>query len=296
VAEFRENWPEAQKHLKSWLALDPNNATAMQRMAACLVPQKKVTEALDELQRAARSDPRLATPEVMLAQMCEQAGDRENARKYMIHALTAAPKDVKIRLAAARWAFETGNLVEAKQQVEWALKLDEKSLDAMVLRGVIAIFQKDYRTAEAYLNEANLQAHGENFPASNNLALALAEQKDENKRKRALKLAEDNLSHFQKTPDAISTYGWVLYRMGRLDEAEKYLRAAASMGAIKPDTLYNLAQLYADRKRPGDAAEAKKWLEGALRVPGPFAMREEAKALLEQLSKQKTTGTDPSIP
>jgi tetratricopeptide (TPR) repeat protein len=290
VAEARDNWAEAQRQLDAWLKVDPDNAAVMQRLARSLVQQKKVTDALEELKKATKADPTGAArgiqrgtviPEAIVARLCEQAGDRGNAKIYMALALAAAPKDPMTRLAAARWALETEQFDEAQRQVDAAMKLDEKSLEALILRGAIAAFQKDYRTAERYFDAARLQAP-ENFVASNNLALALVEQKDETKKRRALGYAEENVKRFPKSADAISTYGWVLYKSGRLDEADQALRAAMSGGMSSPDTAYYLARLDVDRNR---ADEAKMLLKGAMKTPGPFAMRQEAKLLLEQLNK-----------
>lgn len=282
VGEARENWAEAQRQLQAWLTIDPNNVNVMQRLARCLVQQNNLTDALAELKKAAKVDPKLLTPEAILARLCEQAGNRESARKYMIQALIEAPKDLNTRLAAARWAFETEQFAEALKQVEAAMKQDSKSFDAKILRGMIAAFQKDYRTAEGYFEQAHLQSP-EDFRASNNLALALAEQKDRSKWGRAKLVAEENKNRFPKSAEALSTYGWVLYRLGQVEEADKYLWAAISGGSFSPDTAYRLARVELDCNR---ADKAKTLLETALKTPGPFAMRQEAKALLAQLGSK----------
>ena len=94
--------------------------------------------------------PQLLTPEALLAQSYERAGDRENAKKWMIAALTLAPKDPKTRLVAAHWGFTGRTLERAQTQAAAALQLDPTSFTAKILRGVVAIFQKDYPTAERY--------------------------------------------------------------------------------------------------------------------------------------------------
>ncbi len=281
VSEARQDWPGAQKKLEAWLKLDPKSSVAMQRLARCLFQQKNAQGALEKLKEAAKADPDVLTPEAILAQFYEQAGDRENAKKWMAKALAAAPKDLKTHLVAGQWALETGQLDEAQTQATAAMQIDPKSLDAKVLRGVIALFQKDYPAAERYFEAAHLQSP-RNFAASNNLALALIEQKDEAKKRRALEYAENNVQQFPKVAEAASTYGWVLYKMGRLDDAEKALQAAVNSGAMNADTAYYIARLSVDR---GREAQAKQWLESALKSTGPFAMRQEAQALMEQLKK-----------
>jgi Tfp pilus assembly protein PilF len=281
VAEFHDNWGEMKKQLEAWVKLDPNSVTALQRLAHCLVHQKDLAGALEQLKKAEKADPQSLVPEAILARLCEQAADHENAKKYMTAALATNPKDLKTRLSAAQWAFETGQLDEAQAQATAALKLDDKSLDAKVLRGEIARFQKDYPTAERYFEDAHLQAP-DNSLITNNLALALVEQTDKSKKTQALAYAEANRRQYQDSPDVAATYGWVLYKRGNVEDAERVLRAVAGAAPLKADTAYYLARVDVDRNKE---IEAKALLEGALKTTNPFAMRQEAKALLEQLKK-----------
>jgi len=281
VDEARGRWAEAQKQLEAWLKFDPKSAPAMQRLGRCLFHQKDAAGALQKLREAAKAEPEMLTPEAFLAQLYEQSGDRENAKKWMAEALAAAPKDLKTRLIVGQWALETEQLDEAQKQASAALQIDPKSMDAKLLRGVIALFQKDYAAAERYFEAAHLQSP-RNFAASNNLALALVEQNDESKRRRALDYAESNVQQHPRVAEAASTYGWVLYKMGRLDDAEKALNAAVSGGTINADTAYYLARVAVERGRD---AQARQLLESALSGAGPFSMRSEAKALLDQIKK-----------
>ena len=185
VAEAREDWAGAKQQLEAWLNLEPTNAIPMQRLAGCLVQQKKIPEALQALKNAADADPdgvqrgiqrKTLVPEAILAQLCQQAGDQEDAQKYWIEALTTAPRDIATRLAAARWEFETEHLDQALRQVDVAMKLDEKSRDAKLLRGLIAAFQKDYTTAERYFEQIALQTP-DDMAATNNFAMALSSRR-----------------------------------------------------------------------------------------------------------------------
>jgi tetratricopeptide (TPR) repeat protein len=281
IDEAQENWGAVQKRLETWLGLDPKNAAALQRVARAMFQQKNVDGALQKLKEAAKVDAEVLTPEAMLGKFYEDAGDRANAKKWMDAALVAAPKDLKTHLIVGQWALETEQLKEAELQAAAALQLDPKSLEAKILRGVIALFQKDYAAAERYFEQAHLQAP-RNFAATNNLALVLADQKDETKKKKALEYAQNNVQQNPRLAEAASTYGWVLYKLGRLDDAEKAFQAAVSGGSVAPDTAYYIACLSYDR---GREAQAKQWLDIALKSTGPFAMRQEAKALLEKLKK-----------
>ena len=289
TAEARGDWAEARKQLDAWLKLDPKNATALLRLAQCQFREKDVPGALEKLKEAAEINADMLPPEAVLAQWFARSGDQENAKKWLIAALTVAPKNPQVRLVAAQWAWETGQLEEAEKQAAAALQLDPNYYQAKILRGIIALFQKDYKAAELYFESAHLQSP-KDFAAGNNLALALVEQKDEAKRRRALEYAENNVKQFPRMGDAYSTYGWVLYKLGRLQDAEASLRKAISGGTFSTETAYYLARVLADRGRDADAM---RLLQGALQSQAPFAQREEAQSLLEQLKAAQPQQAQP---
>lgn len=280
VAQNRQDWPTSQKYWEQLLALDGKNAIALQQLAWVLFEQKQPTEALEKLKAAHEANENVLTPEAILAQFYQRNGDTKNATKWMIAALTAAPKDLRTRLVATEWSLQTDQLQQAEEQAEAALKLDAKSLDAYFLRGVVALHTKDFKKASECFQKV-LDESPSNFPASNNLALALAEQDDAAKKK-ALEYAEMNARQFPNQPEAFSTLGWVYYNLGRLDEAEGALRKAVSTGQMSADTAYYIARVSVDRDRKD---EARQLLEQALKSPGTFTLRPEAKALLEKLTQ-----------
>jgi tetratricopeptide (TPR) repeat protein len=296
TSEARDDWAGAQKKIEAWLLLDPKSVPALEELAQCMLQQKNVTNALEVLVKACRiADDRakaekktesdLLSPEATVAKFYARAGDQEKAKEWMKTMLNAKPRDIKNRLLASQWAFETGQLTEAEKQATAALQLDPNSLDGLVLRGVIARFQKNYKAAEDFCQKAHL-LRPNLFAPSNDLALALVEQNDEEKKQRALEYAGANAQKYEKTAqagEAYSTYGWVLYKLDRLDDAERALRAATSGGAFSADTAYYFARVLA--KRGGHNKDAISLLESALRSTAPFAYRDDARRLVEELKK-----------
>lgn len=279
IAEATGRLEEAQKHLEAVLAAAPENAAAMQRLGVILFNQDKTDEALKQFAAAQKAAPdQVITPEAVLARLYHAKGDETAARKWMIDALKAAPKDARTRVVAAQWALETGQVNEALTQAEAALTLDAELPDAQLVRGQVAMFQKDYAAAEKYFKAA-LDLLPGNFAASNSLALALANQDDDEKQRRAVGYAEVNFRQFPRQPEAAATLGWAYYRAGRLKEAEQALMAAQQAG-MTPDAAYYLARLYADTNRQ---AEAKKLLESLLKLKQPFATRDAARELAATL-------------
>jgi tetratricopeptide (TPR) repeat protein len=281
VAEAREKWPEAQKRLEAWLAVDARNAAAEARLARAYFSQQKYNEALDHLQKAKQIDPNALTPEAFLARFFASAGDTEKAEHYIGLALKKAPKDFQTVMTAGQLYAETGKLEEAKKYITQALELNPDSLEAKLNRGVVAMFQKDYEAAEQYF-EAVLHVTPANFQASNNLAMALCEQPDKTKKQRALEYAQVNVRQFPKQPETYSTLGWVAYKLGRLEDAEQALRTAVSAGTTTPDTVYYLARVLADRDR---RVEAKRLLDLVKKsnVNKHWFLRRDADRLYDEL-------------
>jgi tetratricopeptide (TPR) repeat protein len=287
VAEARQDWKGAQQQLEAWLKLEPTSSDALQQLAQCLFNQKDEQGALKKLKEAAKADPKLLTPEALLARYYEAVGDQTNTKKWMTAALAQAPKNPATHLAAGEWALRTGDLQEAQKQAVAALNIDPKSLKAKIFRGAVALFQKDYRNAETYFESAHIQAPHD-FAAQNNLAIALIEQTGdpdyESKKSRALDFAQNCVSQNPNEPEAYSTLGWVLFRLGQRQKAADMLKQAVSGGQFSQDTAYYIACAAVDRNQLSDAVQ---WLEIALKNPGAFVMRAEAKALLEKLRKDE---------
>jgi tetratricopeptide (TPR) repeat protein len=306
ISEVREDWAGNQTRLDEALKLDPKNVNFMQRKAKSLFMQKKAQEALEQLRAASTAaaaapdaNPNVLMPELQLAIFYLGFGDPDNAKTWVKKALEKAPKDkdARTRLEAAKVYLQTGkegDFDEAKAQAAEALKIDRKSLEALMLRGIVSLFQKDYAGAVTYFEEATMQSPS-NFEATNNLALALVELKDDSKKKRALEYASENVkktqgsqntqANQQNAAEALSTLGWVLYRIDpvkNLDDSDKLLRQAIGTNNYNPDTAYYAAVVGFANKRP---LESKALLERALKSTVPWTMKNDAKALLEQLNK-----------
>ena len=285
VAEARKQWEAAQTHLAAWLQLDPDNASAHQRMGIVLFQLGKEMESLAEFREARKLDEKAVQPELALARLYDDAKKRDTAKKLIEQAIKASPGDAAVQLAAAQWYLGQNDLETAKQGAETALKLDPRSLEAKVVRGAIARVARDYKTAEKFFNDAHVQSPG-NFPASNSLALVLIESEDKDARQRAMEMAEANVAmHRENSPqqvNALTTLAWVYYKLGRREDAEKILEQISRNNALTTDGAYYVAKLLADR---GEKERARKILEEVLANEPMFATRPDASDLLAKLKK-----------
>jgi len=285
VAEARKQWELAQKHLQAWIDLDPDNASAHQRMGIVLFQLSKPQEALEQFREAKKLDQKAVQPELAMARLYDDAKKRDTAKKLIEAAIKEAPKDPAVLLAASQWYLGQNDVERAKAIAEDALKLDAKSLEGRVVRGAIARVARDYATAEKFFYDAHVQSPG-NFPASNSLALVLIESDDKDSRQRALEMAEANVAmHRENSPqqvNALTTLAWVYYKLGRREDAEKILAQITQNNALTTDGAYYVAKLLSDR---GEKDRARKILEEVLANEPMFATRPDAVDLLAKLKK-----------
>ena len=160
VAEARKKWPEAQKYIEALLKLTPNDTRAIQRLANVVFQQENAGKALELLQQAYDIDQKNAqktvlTPDATLATFYEQFGDHVDAEKRMKIAVKNAPTDLRTWMVAGRWALETGEIKQAEKFADKAMELDPKSLDARMLRGVVALYE---RTSRRRRNVSNMSS------------------------------------------------------------------------------------------------------------------------------------------
>ena len=179
------------------------------------------------------------------------------------------------------------HLVEAntlRQQREYELARDRLNRSLiqfpgdsrlLYLRGLVHEREDNIAAAEADFR-AILEAEPDNVSALNALGYTLADRTD--RYAEALELIER--AYEQEPDDAaiVDSYGWVLYRLGRLEEAETHLRRAYGM-MQDGEIASNLAVVLWER---GEREEARAILEAALeRDPDHERLRRVHDDLLE---------------
>jgi len=149
-----------------------------------------------------------------------------------------------------------------------------------IVRGLVARHRKEFAEAERFFEQIYSQSPGD-FLASNQLALSLADQDDPAKQSRAQQLADVNVRQYPRNAEALATAGWVNYRQGKLEAAERLLNTAVSGGRASSDIAYFIARVKIDQ---GQLNAAQSWLEQALNSDGAFVYRDDARARLKEIT------------
>jgi tetratricopeptide (TPR) repeat protein len=290
IAEVREDWAEAKKHLEALKALDPNNVVARTRLGRVIFKmaagdRQQENQAYREFQQLHKIDSKTtAHPDVNMALLYENAGRRANAKTMMNNAATRDGENIQTRLAVTKWAMEANEMAMAKENADAALALDGNSLQAKLLVGVIARFNNDLPAAETAFKQAHLQAPT-NLDAITQLTLVLVGQDDEKKRQEALEYARLNARIYsdltkQSGREAAVSLGWVLSRLGENAAAVRTVQQAINAGSISADSSYHAAQILFDS---GLTDLAGKILSTTLQSDTVFPNRTSAEQLLAKI-------------
>jgi tetratricopeptide (TPR) repeat protein len=277
VAESRGDWKGARAALAAWLEQEPGNARARHRLGRALFGVGKYEEAHAELARAAGADPAVEPAAVVMAWLYSRERDFKKAGEWMDYAVKVAPGSAQVRIAVASWLLEQGRAEEARAHLEVAAKLDSKSAEVRRMLGLAARERKDLAAAEQVFQALSDESPADAW-ARNQLAMVLAEQPDDARKRRAVELAELSVRQDPKAVDALTTLGTVYYRIKRLDDAEKLLKAVVASGKGNSDAAYMLALVQADRGRSDGAAAL---IKTALKAPGLFVFRSDAQQWLD---------------
>lgn len=152
-------------------------------------------------------------------------GDVDEARNLLVQLRIQTDNSVKSRSyqAEAQILQDAGRIDEAIQILNNALALLPEDISLRYMRALLAVGQGQLELAESDLRRI-IAAQPDNAAALNALGYTLADLTDryaeaEPMIVRAYKLQPNE-------PSIIDSMGWIAYRMGRLQEAEGYLRKA----------------------------------------------------------------------
>ncbi len=283
VAERRQQWERAYQLLKEWIVIDPESAAAHQRIGIVLFRLDKSREALEEFTKAQELNPEVSHPFIVLGQLFSQSGEKEKAQKSYEKAYRDNKSDARVAQAYAEWLIQEDKLEEAQAVAATLRKQSPNDKTALLLDGIVAYMQGDAERAEQALTKI-LSINHADPTATNLLALLLIESDDKADKERALKYAQVNAERFETSVQTNVTLGWVLYRLGRANEANAALQKGAQSGQLQSDSAYLIARIMSEQ---GKNEQAIKALEQVLNnKAGTFLFRKNAEQLLSELQQE----------
>ncbi|MGE5479074.1 MAG: tetratricopeptide repeat protein [Chloroflexota bacterium] len=142
---------------------------------------------------------------------------------------------------------------ESLSLVKKLLTIAPDSLNFTLLYADITNKTGDYALSDS-LYESILRAEPFNAMANNNFAFALAERGID--LRRALVMSGTSLSADPENPYYLDTYGYILYRMSKYEEALDYLTRAANARPDSYEVYEHLGDVYAELGKRDEARES----------------------------------------
>ncbi len=131
--------------------------------------------------------------------------------------------------------------IDAATALEKAVQLNQRSVDA--LTALASVYDEMKRTDESdSIYEKALRLDPKNNLLLNNYGYSLAErgmQLD-----RAMKMSKEAVAQQPDNQSYLDTYGWIYYRMGNYQEAEKWIRKAIDLGSKSSVIHEHLGDIY----------------------------------------------------
>lgn len=270
----QRRWPEAVPLYEAVIAAEAKHAGAHYALGLAYAQTGRLDDARTALQKSAALDPRAPLPHVALARW-------HGGRKEYPQALAAVGAALERNPKLSDALLLRGDLLDASGDAAGALGAYEQAAKALPqmpgpLLRIAMLHHRTGDTAKAlpmYIKAADLDP--KNALVLNNIADIYGHRKDQ--LAEAERWANKAVAAAPKAAEVHDTLGWILRAKGNLPGARAALEKAAQIDPNNGETLYRLAQVYADQ---GDKARARQAIDAAMKARTPVVSAEPARKLL----------------
>lgn len=279
-----QNVEGALRELLLLLAQDPKHAQARYQFATLLASRGRTKEAVEELLRIDAESDMFVKSRTFAAFIARQNGDFDTAEGAVREALAREEGDAQLQSYLILLLRDGKKYTEALQLIEQALTKDARN-ERLLFNYALVLHDLGRADEAVTAMEKVLVSNPGNSDALNFVAYTLVERNDPALYPRALALIEKAIALRPDDAYYLDTFGWILFKLGRLDEAATAL--SRSVQASSEDLVivehYGQVLLKLGRKR-----EARELFQRALErsSEGEDAEQNEARAEIEALLNQ----------
>ncbi|NOX42555.1 MAG: tetratricopeptide repeat protein [Gammaproteobacteria bacterium] len=253
IAEFSQSNVEALESAKLWTDIDPKNREARQALVILLLRDKKLNEALPQLETLisnAGEDQELALMQ-LVAQLSREK-DKEAAIELMERLVKKQSNNAFAHFAFSHLNTRSNRLEQAMISVDQALQIKSDWLDAMVLRARILQLQGKNEEAVGYY-EAQIAKGATNIVnLRTSFARMLMDVKDLNKAREQYVI----LSELQPdNDDLVYAAGLLSLQADKTDDAEKFFKRLHKQKSRKIEASFYLGQVAESNNKFEEAAQ-----------------------------------------
>jgi tetratricopeptide (TPR) repeat protein len=283
ICQRRRDWSSAANIYGQLAELTTLDEASLRTWGKSLLLVGDEDGALKKFDEAYQKNQSLNPPALAMAAHYVQAGQWDKADAVYRKELEQSPDAGRTNFEYAGALLLRGDFTRAAlhlQKAAAAGSLGDLDVELIFMRGLLARNRLEFSEAERHFSEVLRRKPGHQGALAQ-LPLVLVEQ-DEAKQRRALQIAAINAAK-NSTAEALATHGWVQYRLGRKEDAEKNLRAALEKGS-SGEAIFFLTQLLVDTGRTDDLHKYVEQLKVAIDRPAMFITRDEAREWLKAVS------------
>ena len=274
---------EARKAFEKAVELDPKNTLAIDQLADLDLQAKDFAAVHRRADALLQKQPQSAPAYYIHARSYVMEKNFPAAEEALRKAIGFDPNLAVAYNLLVSIYVQTNRLPDALKEVDTVLAKNPQYSPALLTAGIIYTQMGDFAKARDSYEKA--LALDPNFiPALNNLAYIYSEKLSN--LDRAAELARKAHDLNPTEPSVTDTYGWVLYRQGKYQEAAELLAQSAAQAPDNGEIQFHLGMANYMMGRSEDARAA---LEKAVASPRDFAGKDEAKSRLNSLSQSGAT-------
>ncbi len=255
----QEDYSRAESVFVTITEKDPQDLDAVIYLGRIALAKKDYSLAETHFQQAINFNDTLLEAWFGLANVYLEQKKFGQAEETFLKSLEKTADSVNVYIAMGLGYGRAKQFSQAQKYFEQALKIKPENPGVILALGNLHQQQGKTQTAEDYFLQV-LQFEPDNATALNNLGYLWAEQGTN--LDKSLEMIGRALQQEPNNPAFLDSYGWNLYKMGRLQEAEEYLTKAKDLLSTDPEVHIHLGELYQKLGKTKMAQECwKKALE-----------------------------------
>lgn len=179
---------------------------------------------------------------VYLSSVFLEKNDFQSVVKILESALKSLPEDSRVNSILGIAYNRLGRNEDAIRVLEKARTLDPKDMNTISQLALIYDGMKMYAESDSLYEEA-LRLDPNNHLVLNNYGYSLSERGLQ--LQRALDMSKKAIEQQPENQSYLDTIGWVYFKLGKYNDAEKYIKKAIEKGNANPVLFEHLGDIYA---------------------------------------------------
>jgi tetratricopeptide (TPR) repeat protein len=242
--------PEARMQFEQFTRLYPKDWRGYFYTGILVLMAREADSARPYFEKVVALEKRNADAWWYIGSLCFDQKKYEEMVAYMDTAIEIAPADPRLHFLRGLGLTRLNQNDEAIRSLEKSLELDPKDINTLSTLGMTYDAMKRFKESDStYEHALRLDPH---FPlVLNNYAYSLSER--DLQLDRAYRMSRESLEKDSANGSYLDTFGWILFKLGRYDEAVLYIQRAVTGGEVNPVVYEHLGDVLVRLQRIDDA-------------------------------------------